>query len=444
MGRLQPLSRRTFLRGLGTAIALPWLEAMAPSSLCATPPPRPARRVAFIYVPNGMHMPAFTPQRIGPDFDLPELLQPLAPWRDNLLVLSGLACDKARANGDGPGDHARAMAAFLTCCQPRKTNGADIRVGVSIDQVIARHIGRETRLASLEIGCEPALLSGTCDSGYSCAYSSSLSWRSPTTPNPKETNPRAVFERLFMDGPAGESTQARAKRLLRQRSLLDFVQEDAKDLARRLGGKDRAKLEEYLSVIRDVEQRLDRLASGTIAPENGSIPKDRPSNYAEHLRLMTDMLVLAFQADLTRVATFAFANEGSNRPYRFLGVPEGHHDLSHHGNDQDKQTKIKRINAFHLEQLAYLVQRLSEITEGESNLLENMALLYGSGIGDGNRHNHDDLPLLVIGRFGGQWKTGRHLRFPHNTPLANLYLTLLERLNLLQDRFGDSTGRLSV
>lgn len=443
MGRLQPLSRRTFLRGLGTAVALPWLEAMAPSLVLASPP-RPPRRVAFIYVPNGMHMPAFTPQQVGSDFVLPELLEPLAPWRDKLLVLSGLACDKARANGDGPGDHARAMAAFLTCCQPRKTNGADIRVGTSVDQIIAQHLGRETRLASLEIGCEPALLSGNCDSGYSCAYSSSLSWRSPTTPNPKETNPRAVFERLFAAGPVGESAQARAKRLLRQRSLLDFVQEDAKDLARRLGGKDRAKLEEYLSAIRDVEQRLDRLANGTPSPANGFTPKERPTDYAEHIRLMADMLVLAFQADVTRVATFAFANEGSNRPYRFLGVSEGHHDLSHHGNDPDKQTKIKRINAFHIEQLAYLVQRLSAVTEGDSNLLDQMALLYGSGIGDGNRHNHDDLPLVVIGTLGAQWKSGRHLRFPHNTPLANLYLTLLDRLNLPQERFGDSTGRLAL
>lgn len=443
MGSKRPLSRRTFLRGLGTAVALPWLDAMAPSALVAAPAAKAPVRLAFVYTPNGMHMPAFTPLKEGADFLLPELLQPLASVRERLLVLSGLTCDKARANGDGPGDHARAMAAYLTCSQPRKTNGADIRVGVSIDQVIAHKTGGETRLASLEIGCEPAMLSGNCDSGYSCAYSSSLSWRTPTTPNPKEINPRALFERLFGADAPGEAAQARAQRLQRRKSLLDLVAEDTRLLSRDLGGRDRAKLDEYLASIRELEQRLDKMAKGT-TPNGVTVPKERPKDYAEHLQLMSDMLVLAFQTDVTRVATFAFANEGSNRPYRFLEVPEGHHDLSHHGNDPEKQQKIKKINAFHMGQFADLVRKLQACQEGDASLLENTLLIFGSGIGDGNRHNHDDLPLVLVGGFGGRLKTGRHVRYPRNTPLANLYLALLDRLHIPQSKFGDSTGRLEV
>ena len=443
MGSKRPLSRRTFLRGLGTTVALPWLDAMAPSTLVAAPAGKALVRLAFVYTPNGMHMPAFTPLKEGADFLLPELLQPLASVRERLLVLSGLTCDNARANGDGPGDHARAMAAYLTCSQPRKTNGADIRVGVSIDQVIAHKTGGETRLASLEIGCEPAMLSGNCDSGYSCAYSSSLSWRTPTTPNPKEINPRAVFERLFGADAPGEAAQARAQRLQRRKSLLDLVAEDTRLLTRDLGGRDRAKLDEYLASIRELEQRLDKMAKGT-TPNGVTVPKERPKDYAEHLQLMSDMLVLAFQTDVTRVATFAFANEGSNRPYRFLEVPEGHHDLSHHGNDPEKQQKIKKINAFHMGQFADLVRKLQACQEGDASLLENTLLIFGSGIGDGNRHNHDDLPLVLVGGFGGRLKTGRHVRYPRNTPLANLYLALLDRLHIPQSKFGDSTGRLEV
>ncbi|HMP04275.1 MAG TPA: DUF1552 domain-containing protein [Gemmatales bacterium] len=426
-------------------MALPWLDAMAPSSLLAAPPAsRLPVRLAFLYTPNGMHMPAFAPQAEGRQFELTELLETLAPYREQLTVLSGLACDKARANGDGPGDHARAMAAFLTCTQPRKTHGADIRVGVSIDQIIAEKLGGETRLPSLEIGCEPAMLSGNCDSGYSCAYSSTLSWRSPTSPNPKEINPRAVFERLFGAGTPGETAQSRALREQRRRSLLDLVADDARSLARDLGQRDRAKLDEYLTSIRALERRLDHAAKGDGAPDGVVVPDAKPKDYSEHLRLMGDLLVLAFRTDVTRVATFAFANEGSNRPYRFLGVPEGHHDLSHHGNDPQKHEKIKKINRFHFEHFAQIVGQLQSCQEGDGTLLDQTLLVFGSGIGDGNRHNHDNLPIVLAGGFGGKLSPGRHVRYRKETPIANFYLGLLERLGIPQSRFGDSTGRLEI
>jgi hypothetical protein len=376
---------------------------------------------------------------------MPKTLEPLTPYRESLLVLSGLTADKARANGDGPGDHARASAAFLTGSQPFKTDGANIKVGVSVDQVAAQKIGAATRFRSLEIGCEGGALSGQCDSGYSCAYSSNLSWSTPHTPCPKETDPRLVFERLFRDGDAGESAEARAKRLTRRKSVLDFVRDDAAALEKRLGASDKRKLDEYLTSVREVERRIDEAASGNAnnVPDSAR-PSGIPESYAAHIDLMSDLLVLAFQTDVTRIATFSFANEGSGRSYGFIGAPEGHHDLSHHGNDAEKQRKIQLINRFHIERFARLIEKLAASKEGDSNLLERSMILYGSGIGDGNRHNHDELPVLLVGRAGGRVTGGKHVRFARNTPVANLYLAMLGKMDVEVAKLGDSTGRLEI
>lgn len=445
MARTRQISRRTLLRGLGTAVALPWLEAMTPASGLAGEPARAfPTRMAFLYVPNGVHMPEWTPENEGADFPLPFVLEPLKAFRDDLLVLSGLAQDTAFAHGDGGGDHARSLASFLTGVHPLKSD-ANIRAGVSVDQIAARKVGKSTRFPSLELGCDRGAQSGNCDSGYSCAYSSNISWRSPTTPLAKEVNPRLVFDRLFASQDRGETGAQKARRDLYRRSILDFVAEDANQLKARLGATDRRKVDEYLTAVRELERRValadtnregPALAAGVRKP--GGIPED----YREHLRLMGDMMVLAFQGDLTRVGTFLFANEGSNRSYPFLGVSDGHHEISHHGGDKKKHDKIKTINRFHVEQFAYMLGKMKSIREGDGALLDNVMVVYGSGIGDGNRHNHNDLPILLAGKGGGTIKTGRHVKYPTNTPLNNLYLSMLDRIGNPVDSLGDSKGRL--
>jgi hypothetical protein len=438
------ISRRTVLKGMGAAIALPFLEAMMPGIAVAAPASKSVPgRLAFLYVPNGVVIPEFKPAIEGAGFELPSILEPLMPFQEDLLVLSGLTCDKARPNGDGPGDHARAMSAFLTGSQPRKTSGADIKVGISVDQVAADKVGQETRFASLELGCDRGLQSGNCDSGYSCAYSANISWRSESTPMAKEVDPRLVFERLFASPIKDEAEASRAKRDRYNKSILDFVAEDAGQLRRRLGGSDQRKMDEYLSGVRDLELRIARLGHGpVIAPPGVTAPTGIPQDYQEHIRVLCDLLVLAFQGDLTRVSTFVLANEGSNRSYKFIGVPEGHHDLSHHGNDKAKLEKLRQINRFHITQLAYLLEKLRSIKEGEGSLLDSCMLLYGSGNGDGNRHNHDDLPILLAGRGRGTLRTGRHVRYQRETPLTNLYLAMLDRMEVPAESFGDSTGKL--
>jgi hypothetical protein len=438
------ISRRTALRGLGTAVALPFLEAMVPGSVLAAPDRKALpRRMAFFYVPNGVHMAAWTPAAEGASFPIPYLLEPLKGFQSDLCVLSGLTADKARSHGDGPGDHARAMSAFLTGRQPRKTHGADIKVGISLDQFAAERIGKLTRFASLELGCDRGMQSGNCDSGYSCAYSANLSWKSESTAMAKEIDPRQVFERLFTNQVKGEADAARAKRERYQKSILDFVAEDANQLRAQLGANDQHKLDEYLSAVRELELRVNRTEKlvGAEAPKYAK-PSGIPKEYQEHIRLLSDLLVLAFQGDLTRIATFVFANDGSNRSYKFIGVPEGHHDLSHHGGNKEKHEKIKKINRFHLEQLAYLLGKLKSIKEGEGTLLDQCMIVYGSGISDGNRHNHDELPILLAGKGGGTIGSGRHIRYPKETPLTNLYLAMLDRMGAPTDAFGDSTGRL--
>lgn len=436
--------RRRFLRGLGTALALPALESLWPAvgARAAAAAPEVPTRLAFLYVPNGVHMPDWKPATAGGDFQLPRILEPLQPFKQELTVLSGLTHDKARANGDGPGDHARSAATFLTGTQAVKTNGNDIRAGVSVDQIAARLWGNATQFPSLELGCEPGKLAGSCDSGYSCAYSNTLAWKSPTQPLPKETNPAVVFDRLFSTGPAVDQRQSRFRRTAGRQSVLDFVADDARQLQRQLSGADRYKMQEYVEGIREVERRVEGCSLQSSAGAHMDRPDSPPEDFGERIRLMADLMVLAFRTDATRVCTLMIANEGSNRAYRELEISDGHHALSHHENRPEKLEKIARINRFHVEQLAYVLGRLAEVDEHGRSLLDNTMLVYGSGIGDGNRHNHDDLPVLVAGRGGGLITPGRHAQYPRDTPLMNLFLTMLQGMGAPLDRIGDSTGPL--
>lgn len=437
------ISRRTVLRGVGATVALPWLEAMGTlTSWAADTAPKKAapNRLVFLYVPNGKHMAEWTPRTEGADFALPSILEPLAPLRDNVLVLSGLTADKARANGDGGGDHARALTAFLTGVQPQKTEGANIRAGISVDQVAAARLADQTRLPSLEIGCEVGNMAGGCDAGYSCVYVSTMAWRSATQPLPKEVNPRLVYERLFATVPE----HLRAARDADRRSILDLVREDATDLHRQLGQEDRRKLDEYFVSVRDIEQRIKRAAAlpPVRLPQGVVQPTGIPANYQDHIRLLCDLVVLAFQTDVTRVCTFVLANEASNKAYPFIGVPEMHHELSHHSRNPTKLAKLRDINRFHVSQLAYLMTRLAAVREGDGTLLDHSMIAYGSGNSDGDAHNHDDLPILLCGKGCGTLSSGRHIRYPRETPLNNLWLAMLERMDLRIQSLGDSTGSL--
>ncbi len=435
------LDRRTLLRGAGVALALPWLESLAPARARAGASPL---RFLFVMTPNGAQMEQWTPPAEGVLASLPPSLQPLEPWRAQLLVLSGLAHDKARANGDGPGDHARAAATFLTASQARKTADSDLYAGVSLDQLLASELGTRTRLRSLELGTEAGRLGGQCDSGYACAYSSNISWCGPSQPAAKETDPRLVFERLFSDGPRGESAAARAERLARRQSLLDSVRADVQALEPRLAAADRRRLDEYLSGIRELERRIEAAeAQRTLAPPGLAEPGGIPASFAEHARLLGELLALACATDSTRIGSLMLANEGSNRSYPELGAPEGHHELSHHGGDAAKRAKIAAIDRHHVELFAHLVWRLASWPEGEGSVLDHSLVLYGSAIGDGNRHNHDDLPLLLVGRGGGV-RSGRHLRVPAETPCANLFVSLLALAGAPRAAFGDSNGALEL
>ena len=437
------ISRRTLLRGMGAALALPWLEAMGPMTGWAadTKVSQAApNRMAFLYVPNGKNMADWRPGSEGALTELPKILKPLEAHKQDFSILTGLTADKAFANGDGGGDHARALSAFLTGCQPRKTDGTDIRAGISVDQVAAARLADKTRLASLEIGTEAGSMAGNCDSGYSCVYSSTMAWRSATQPLPKEVNPKLVFERMFGSG----SKEERIKRDAQRKSVLDLVKEDFSELNGKLGKSDQRKLDEYFSAVRDLELRIERAAkmADLKAPENFGMPAGIPATYEEHIRIMMDLMVVAFQTDATRVCTFVIANEGSNKPYPFIGVKEGHHDLSHHGNSEEKKSKIAQINTFHTTQLDYLLSRMKSIKEGDGTLLDHTMLCYGSGNSDGNRHNHDDLPILVAGKGCGTIKPGRHIVYPNRTPLNNLWLSMLNRMDIQTAQIGDSTGEL--
>jgi hypothetical protein len=447
MSGFHPIHRRTFLRGLGTAVALPFLSsapgvrAAAAAGAVAGKPPL---RMAFVYVPNGANMADWTPKEVGASFELPRILQPLSEVREQVSVLSGLAHDKAFANGDGAGDHARASATFLTATQARKTQGADIRVGVSVDQFAAQKIGNNTLFPSLELGTDRGQLSGQCDSGYSCAYSFNISWRSPSSPMPPEVDPKLAFERLFVQGDPDETAEMLAKKNRRRASILDFVLDDARQLHSKLGRNDQRKLDEYMTAVRDVERRIEMADKVGIELPDHTRPQGVPAAYGEHVKLMFDIMTLAFRTDSTRIGTFIMAHDGSNRPYANIGVSDGHHDLSHHENNPAKKEKIAKINTFHMELFAAWLKQMRETKESDgSSLLDNSMIVYGSAIEDGNSHAHNNLPVLLAGRGGGTIAPGRHIRFDKNTPMANLFLSMMDRMGVQAERFGDSTGRLT-
>ncbi|MFK8112638.1 MAG: DUF1552 domain-containing protein [Rubripirellula sp.] len=439
------LSRRTVLRGLGTAVALPLLDVMSSTRLlsAATPTGKPPLRMGFFYVPNGAHMPDWTPKQDGFKFDLPPTLARLSDQKETFNVLTGLTLDGARSHGDGGGDHARSVAAFLTGAHPRKTNGADIQNGISVDQVTAKYVGDKTRFSSLELGLEASAQAGNCDSGYSCAYASNMSWRGPSNPVAKEIDPGLLFDRLFGGQAVKETKRAKSAREKYRKSVLDFVLEDAQRLHKTLPAVDQRKLDEYLYSVRHVEKRLsgaERLRLTEDGVPDYPRPSGVPRELSKHAELMMDMVALAMQTDSTRILSFMFTNAGSNRSYPEINVSEGHHELSHHGKSEHKQISIAAINRFHIERFGYLLQRLRQIHEGQGTLLDNCMLVYGSGISDGDRHNHDDLPILLAGGAGGKIKTGRHIRYKNGTPLCNLYLWMMQQMGAKADKFGDSNG----
>ena len=433
------LPRRTFLRGMGATVALPFLDAMTPAFAS---PSKPVSRVAFVYTANGVIMRDWTPAAEGAGFAFSKTLAPVEPFRDDLLVLTGLAHRNGEALGDGPGDHARAGASWLTGVHPKKTRGADIRNGMSVDQMLAGTIGRGTPLPSLELGLQDVRMVGGCDSGYSCAYSNTISWSSPTTPLPYENNPSRVFTRLFGDGDTTDPA-VRAVRARQNRSLLDFVREDAARLRATLGAGDRRKLGDYLDSVREVERRIRNARYDGAALPVLDRPDGIPPTFEEHVRLMSDLITIAFQADLTRVVTLMYSREGGNRTYRSIGVPDAHHGLSHHQNDPEKMARLQMIDRHHVATFAYLLGKLRAAQDENGSLLDHSMVVYGSSLSDSNAHTHDDLPTLLAGGGGGALRGGRHLRYPDGTPMTNLFLTLLDRLGVHRDRIGDSTGRIA-
>lgn len=437
------LSRRTFLRGVGAALALPALDAMIPAARASATPATPVR-MGFVYLPNGVIMEQWTPQTSSGELVLSPTLSPLEPHRQQINVISGLAQMNGNALGDGGGDHARAAASFLTGVHPKKTAGADIRLGISVDQVAAEFVGAQTRLPSLELTLERGRLAGSCDSGYSCAYSNSISWRTDHTPNPPESQPRAVFDRLFGSYDPTLSAEQRATRRLYRRSMLDLVADDTRKLMGSLGTTDRRKLDEYLYAVRKLEQRIESAEElETLHIAAFQIPgEERPSDFVEYARLMFDLQVLAFRTDQTRIVTFMMGTEGSDRRHTEIGVDGAHHELSHHLGDEKKIAQLLKINRHHVEQFAYFLEQLKSVDEYGGTLLDHSMILCGSGLSDGNQHEHDDLPLILAGGANGTIPTGRHLKYENDAPMNNLFLSMLDRMGAHAEQLGDSTGRL--
>ncbi len=436
------IPRRTVLRGLGATVALPFLDGMVPAFAASrSAVAKPRTRLGLVYVPHGAVMNNWTPAAEGAGFELTPILQPLAPFRDRLLVLTGLDNKPALAlQGEPAGGHGRIGAAFLTGVHAKPTEGADFRAGVSIDQIAAAHLGEETQLASLELGLESTELAGACDVGFSCAYVNTICWRSPTMPLPMENNPRAVFERLFGDADT-LNPSARVARIRRDRSILDSVTQKVADLQRGLGSPDRGKLNEYLEAIRDSERRIQKaeVQSARELPLVDAPSGSIPASFEDYAKLMFDLQVLAYQCDLTRVITFMIGKELSGRTYPEIGVPDPHHPLSHHQNDPQKLDKLGRINTLHLQLFAYYLEKLRSTPDGDGSLLDHMVLLYGSGMGDSNLHDPRNLPILVVGG-AGQITGGRHVKYAKETPLTNLYMTVLNKVGVPVERIGDSTG----
>jgi hypothetical protein len=433
------LPRRTVLKGLGVTLALPMLDAMVPAvSALAQTAAAPIRRLGYVYIPMGMNAVAWTPATEGRISELSPSLAPLMPYLDHLTVMTNLEIRNAYTTGN----HASANCAFLSCARAKRTEGTDYELGITADQLAAGQIGRQTPVPSLELGTDLIAQVGNCDNGYACAYQNNLSWSSPTTPLPAEADPRVIFERLFGDG--GTPSERRAE-LRRNSSILDWMRSDLARLQRELGAGDQTRVTQYLDSVREVERRIqtaERQAETTIDPE-ASRPASVPAEWEDHVKLMFDLQVLALQSDLTRVITFQLAREASTRTYPLIGVPEPHHPVSHHTNDPEKLAKLAKINAYHALLFSYFVDRLRSTPDGQGTLLDHSLVLYGSGMGNPDIHDHSNLPIVVAGGGGGTVKGGRHIRYAQPTPLANLHMTLLDKVGVRVDRFADSTGMLN-
>lgn len=436
------LSRRALLRGFGnTAVALPFLDAMVPA-LATGAAAKPPVRMGWVYVPNGMDVRNWNLDYEGKLGKLSRILTPLEPYKNDITVLGNLTHNNGRALLDGAGDHGRCCASYLTGIQPKKTM-VDIKNGISVDQIVANKIGQQTRFPSLELGMEDARQAGDCDSGYSCAYTNNLAWRSETQPLPPILDPRAMFERMF-GADAGLEPAERDRRNRLRRSILDFVSEDTKKLQREVGPTDRRKLDEYLGSIRDIERQLERAAKDNAQVDPGMAqPYGMPADFAEHFKLVTDMLKVALQADLSRVFTFLVTREGTSRSYREIGIADGHHPLTHHMNKPDLMEKVSQINTYHVKQFAGWMEKLKSIKEGDGSLLDNCMIVYGAGLTDGNRHNHEDLPTIIAGRAGGAIKPGLRRVYRRETPMSNLFLTMMDIMGVHAEHFGDATGRVT-
>jgi len=439
------LPRRTFLRGMGVTIALPLLDAMIPAfSVLAKTAARPVKRLGFIYTPNGATMSAWTPAGEGSALtELSPTLSALAPFRDQVIVPTGLSQRMAESMGDGNGEHSRGQTVWLSGVHPKRTEGADVESGITVDQIAAQALGKDTPLLSIEMALEQNYLVGNCDNGYSCVYWNTISWRTPTTPLPMEVNPRVVFERMFGDG---GTPRQRLEQIREDRSILDSVKDAITDLRGRLGEGDRTRVAEYLDSMREIERRIQvaEKQSGESPIALPDRPVGAPESYDEHAKLMFDLALVAFQADITRVFTLLLGREQTNRPYPFIGVPEAHHSISHHQNDPVKLAKAAKINAYHISLLARFAGRLRDIEDGDGTLLDHSMILQGGGLSNSDQHSHIDLPLVLVGGGAGQLKGGRHLRFPKDTPMNNLHMSLLEKAGVPLEKFGDSTGSMDL
>jgi hypothetical protein len=440
------LSRRAVLRGLGVSLSLPLLDSMIPAQTpLARTAAKPQIRLALCFMPHGAVMSNWTPKSVGENFEISRALMPLKPYQDQLVVVSNLAHAMAApaGPGDNGGDHTRSPAVYLNGVHPKRTDGADIRAGTTIDQMAAEKIGQETPLPSLELAIEDySGLTGSCDVGFSCVYMNTISWRTPTTPMPMEINPRTVFDRLFGDG---ATAQERLERIEQQRSILDAVTGQIRRLEKGLGPNDRNRVAEYLDSIREIERRiaLAEKQSQNAALEVPTAPSGIPDDHEAHTKLMFDLMTVAFQADITRISTFMMAREVSYRTFPTLGISEGFHPASHHQNNPERLENLTKINTYHVSLLAHFLQRLRSTPEGDGNLLDNSLVLYGSGMSNSNIHNHSPLPVVVAGGAAGQIKGNRHLMYPEDTPMANLLLSILHKAGVEKDAVGDSTGPLT-
>jgi hypothetical protein len=432
------LPRRTFLRGVGATMALPLLDAMIPAMRAAAPS---AKRFAPIYIGNGANMFEWTPKTEGVGFEFSPTLKPLEQYRDRLTVVSGLDNFQGTDQGDVGGQHPRAAPAFMSCMHPKATEGSDVEAGTTIDQIIADKICRDTKLPSLEVSVDRNDVVGACDHGYACAYMNSLSWKTPTTPLPMETNPRFVFERLFG---VGTTAEERAARVSEDRSILDRLSEQISRLNSRLGARDRTKLGEYFDAVRDLEQRIAKAESYNTDFSVPEQPVGVPPSFKEYVELMFDLQVLAFQADITRVSAFMMCRENINRSYPEIGLPEAHHSMSHHGNNPEKMKNFAKLNLYHVETMSYFIKKLASVSDGDGSLLDSTIVLYGHGMSDANVHNNYDVPVLLIGGKALQLKGDRHVRFAKGTPLANLMLGLMDRYGVDGQKFGDSTAEIDL